>query len=334
MRVCGGEVHGVPGEQGFLMLMAALPAALSCPPHSHYEACSYGCPLSCGDLPVPGGCGFDCKEGCVCDEGFVLNGESCVPLPSCGCVYQGTYHPPGQTFHPGSGCHSLCRCEEGGLVSCEPSSCGPHEACKPSGGVLGCVAVGSATCQASGDPHYTTFDGRRFDFMGTCVYTLAQTCGTRPGLAQFAVLQENVAWGNGKVSVTRAITVQVANFTLRLEQRQRKVTVRAGVGREGKGPGLEGDLWVEHVQHSGQGQGAQSSEQTWEAWGPQGEEVPVRAYSAEPRREEALGTETFSHVAQSPPPCPLIIPSGLLSHPFHSIFPSLLVPAFIRVLLH
>ncbi|XP_023988423.1 IgGFc-binding protein [Physeter macrocephalus] len=198
---------------------------LSCPPHSHYEACSYGCPLSCGDLPVPGGCGFDCKEGCVCDEGFVLNGESCVPLPSCGCVYQGTYHLPGQTFHPGSGCDSLCHCEEGGLVSCEPSSCGPHEACQPSGGVLDCVAVGSATCQASGDPHYTTFDGRHFDFMGTCVYTLARTCGTQPGLAQFAILQENMAWGNGKVSVTRVITVQVANFTLRLEQKQWQVTV-------------------------------------------------------------------------------------------------------------
>ncbi|XP_045237182.2 IgGFc-binding protein [Macaca fascicularis] len=198
---------------------------LSCPPNSHYEACSYGCPLSCGDLPVHGGCGSECHEGCVCDEGFALSGESCLPLASCGCVHQGTYYPPGQTFYPGPGCDSLCHCQEDGLVSCEPSSCGPHEACQPSGGSLGCVAVGSATCQASGDPHYTTFDGRRFDFMGTCVYVLAQTCGTRPGLHQFAVLQENVAWGNGRVSVTRVITVQVGNFTLRLEQRQWKVTV-------------------------------------------------------------------------------------------------------------
>uniref|UniRef100_A0A673V2Y0 VWFD domain-containing protein n=1 Tax=Suricata suricatta TaxID=37032 RepID=A0A673V2Y0_SURSU len=198
---------------------------LSCPAHSHYEGCLRGCPLSCGDLPVPGGCGSDCHEGCVCDEGFALSGESCVPLPSCGCVYQGVYHPPGQTFHPGPGCDSLCRCQEGGLVTCEPSICGPHEACQPSGGTLGCVAVGSATCQASGDPHYTTFDGHRFDFMGTCVYALARTCGTRPGLASFAVLQENVAWGNGRVSVTKVITVQVANFTLRLEQNKWKVTV-------------------------------------------------------------------------------------------------------------
>ncbi|XP_023393677.1 IgGFc-binding protein [Pteropus vampyrus] len=123
---------------------------LSCPPHSHYEACSRGCPLSCGDLPVPGGCGSACHEGCVCDEGFALSGESCVPLPSCGCVYQGTYHPPGQTFYPGPGCDALCECQEGGLVSCKPSTCGPHEACQPSGGILGCVAVGSATCRVDG----------------------------------------------------------------------------------------------------------------------------------------------------------------------------------------
>nr|XP_012630060.1 IgGFc-binding protein isoform X2 [Microcebus murinus] len=198
---------------------------MSCPPHSHYEPSTHGCPLSCGDLPVSGGCGSKDYEGCVCDDGFALSGESCVPLAACGCVHQGTYYPPGQTFYPGPGCDALCHCQEGGLVSCEPSGCGPHEACQPSGGILGCVAVGSVTCQASGDPHYTTFDGRRFDFMGMCVYTLARTCGTRPGLHQFAVLQENVAWGNGKVSVTRVITVQVANFTLRLEQGQQKVTV-------------------------------------------------------------------------------------------------------------
>lgn len=39
------------------------------------------------------------------------------------------------------------------------------------------------------------------------------------------------------VSVTRVITVQVANYTLRLEQNQKKVTVRAGAGPKGRGLG-------------------------------------------------------------------------------------------------
>lgn len=250
------------------VLTAALPAALSCPPHSHYETCSRGCPLSCGDLPVPGGCGYDCYEGCVCDEGFALSGESCVPLPSCGCTHQGVYHPPGQTFYPGPGCDSLCQCQEGGLVSCEPSACGPQEACQPSGGLLGCVVVGSATCQAEGDPHYTTFDGRRFDFMGTCVYVLSQTHQTRPGLQQFTVLQENVAWGNGRVSVTRVITVQVANFTLRLEQNQWKVTVRAAAEHAGERAWDRGcSVGGTHAALS-PGAGALSAKWMWEARDP------------------------------------------------------------------
>ena len=72
--------------------------------------------------------------------------------------------------------------------------------------------------------------------MGTCVYVRTQTCGTLPGLPEFTVLQENAPWGNGYASATKAITVLVANHTLRLEQSRWKVQVRAGAGDGGRIP--------------------------------------------------------------------------------------------------
>ena len=29
-------------------------------------------------------------------------------------------------------------------------------------------------CRGSGDPHFSTFDGKTFDFMGSCLYTMVQ----------------------------------------------------------------------------------------------------------------------------------------------------------------
>lgn len=195
--------------------------ASNCPEHSHYEVCAQGCQPTCGNLTVTGACGSACYESCVCDDGFVLSGNSCVAPESCGCVHNGTYHPPGQTFYPGPECDSLCTCQAGGQLSCEPSSCGPQETCQVSDGVLGCVPVSSATCQASGDPHYVTFDGRRYDFMGACVYLLAGTCGSNNmTLPEFRVLVENEHRGSQAVSYTGAVRVEVYGVELVMSRKK------------------------------------------------------------------------------------------------------------------
>merc|ERR1711970_1247042 len=59
----------------------------SCPQHSHWSACGSACPLTCADKPgVPKVCVKKCVEQCVCDEGFVLSGDTCVKYDTCGCV--------------------------------------------------------------------------------------------------------------------------------------------------------------------------------------------------------------------------------------------------------
>ncbi|NXR63535.1 FCGBP protein, partial [Rhadina sibilatrix] len=113
----------------------------------------------------------------------------------------------------------VCRCEaELGMVVCEASGCKAGEVCAVVRGVRRCVASSRSVCVATGDPHYTTFDGRRYDFMGTCVYLLAGLCSTDPTLIPFAVTVENNHRGSHLVSFTKVVTMEVYNMTLSLSQ--------------------------------------------------------------------------------------------------------------------
>ncbi|ETE64581.1 IgGFc-binding protein, partial [Ophiophagus hannah] len=190
---------------------------LVCPPNSHYELCSRSCQQTCGSLYSSLPCSTYCTEGCVCDEGFVLSGDRCVPLHQCGCTYQDRYYMSGQTFYPTSTCNMKCTCQAGGAVTCQKFACGPNEECKMVDGVQKCHPVSSATCSASGDPHYLSFDGVPFDFQGTCAYILAKTTvESMSDLIPFTVTTVNEPWGNGKVSVIKQVSVEVYGFNLTL----------------------------------------------------------------------------------------------------------------------
>lgn len=71
------------------------PAALPCPPNSHYSDCTSPCPATCSDL-FPIFCHLPsttCVEGCQCDAGYVLSDNNCVRLDKCGCSdSDGEYH--------------------------------------------------------------------------------------------------------------------------------------------------------------------------------------------------------------------------------------------------
>lgn len=76
-----------------------LPAP-SCGTNSHYELCVSPCQLTCSGLAPPEGCddSAPCTEGCVCDDGFMLSHDKCVPLANCGCQYEGQYYQNGQVL--------------------------------------------------------------------------------------------------------------------------------------------------------------------------------------------------------------------------------------------
>lgn len=64
--------------------------------------------------PVP----YDskCKEGCICNDGYILSGDVCVPLSQCGCFYDDNYYRVGQVFYPSGQCQERCMCKQDGEV--------------------------------------------------------------------------------------------------------------------------------------------------------------------------------------------------------------------------
>uniref|UniRef100_A0A4W4GLH9 VWFD domain-containing protein n=1 Tax=Electrophorus electricus TaxID=8005 RepID=A0A4W4GLH9_ELEEL len=204
-----------------------------CPPHSHYEVCGPGCPTTCQSLVSPFSCEHPCKEACVCDQGFVLSGDSCVPLAQCGCLYEARYYLQGQVFSPDGLCQKECTCMPHGQVVCKNSSCKQKEKCELTGGVRWCRPVDHAVCEALGDAHYVTFDGLHFDLQGTCTYTLSQACGVEgTDLVPFSVLVENERWwpnGAFDVSVTKQVSLMVYGYTFVLRQNMQVNGVLTGL---------------------------------------------------------------------------------------------------------
>lgn len=179
---------------------------LQCPAHSHYQLCGDSCPVSCPSLSAPVGCETICREGCVCDAGFVLSGDTCVPVGQCGCLYQGRYYVLGATFYPGPECERLCECGPDGQVTCqEGADCEPYEECRIENGVQACHPTGCGHCLANGGLHYVTLDGRVYDLHGSCSYVLASVCHPKPGDEEFSiVLEKNSAGDPQRVVVTVA----------------------------------------------------------------------------------------------------------------------------------
>ncbi|XP_036410900.1 SCO-spondin [Megalops cyprinoides] len=169
------------------------PEVTQCPGMLVYSPRS--CLRTCSSLDAPGPCA-DPIHGCVCPEGTVLLGDRCVPPAECPCHHNGRLYYSNDTIT--KDCNT-CVCRE------RRWHCG-HSPC-------------AGTCVATGDPHYVTFDGRCFSFLGDCEYVLVQE---REGL--FSVSAENVPCGSTGVTCTKSVTFTVGNTAVHL-LRGKAVTV-------------------------------------------------------------------------------------------------------------
>ncbi|KAL8220195.1 UNVERIFIED_CONTAM: hypothetical protein K2H54_040357 [Gekko kuhli] len=199
----------------------------SCPENSHYETCGNGCPATCSDRIAPLMCKDTCAAICQCNEGYVRDADRCVPMNTCNCTHNGISYRPGEEFWEDEGCHSRCKCyPESGRAVCQKSSCKANQKCTTVNGVRDCRTSSHFTCIGTGDPHYTSFDGKKFDFMGTCVYQMAAVCSKDPALTPFLVTVQNNNRGSKAVSYTKVVTLEVYGMTISLSQEYpRKIQV-------------------------------------------------------------------------------------------------------------
>ncbi|GAB0087051.1 hypothetical protein DMENIID0001_013180 [Sergentomyia squamirostris] len=118
-----------------------------CPTGKIYDPCGPVKEPSCGDTEPPNR--SQCVEGCVCATGTLNNFGKCVPKEQCMCEKDGRIFKPNSEYIVDC---NTCVCRNG-LWECGTKNC-------------------SEECHVHGDPHYKTFDGKKFDFMGKCSYYL------------------------------------------------------------------------------------------------------------------------------------------------------------------
>ncbi|XP_009073230.1 PREDICTED: zonadhesin, partial [Acanthisitta chloris] len=194
---------------------------MSCPGGSIYKGCGTRCPTTCFNISAVDSCSSTPVEGCFCKEGYVLSGDKCVPESSCGCVdEENQYHELDESWFTSNSCTERCTCKANNNIECTSWECGVLEECSIRDGVLGCHSNGQATCQVVGDPHYFTFDGMKYTFVGTCTYTLVEVVDTNSNVIPITILGKNEDRGLRGATYLKEVYIDVHNVRITLEKNQ------------------------------------------------------------------------------------------------------------------
>ncbi|XP_030847124.1 zonadhesin-like [Strongylocentrotus purpuratus] len=183
-RACRSK-GGKPGR--WRLLVEECP--LNCPSNTVYDPCFSGCPATCSSAASTLSCNTTCQETCRCADGLVLDGGHCVDPSQCGCTLDSGVYIRLEEHGLTQAAHNTAFVEVG--LQSVPNSSVERTKNAKSGTVFQAVTAEMATplsempasevrtpgyCQIWGDPHYVTFDDKKYNFQGDCDYTLVRDC--------------------------------------------------------------------------------------------------------------------------------------------------------------
>ncbi|XP_009975803.1 PREDICTED: zonadhesin-like, partial [Tauraco erythrolophus] len=193
---------------------------MSCSGGSIYKGCGTRCPSTCLNMSVVDSCSSLPVEGCFCKEGYVLSGDKCVPESSCGCVDEKKqYHQLDESWFTSYPCTERCTCKANNTIVCTSWECGVREECSIQDGVLGCHSNGQGICQVAGDPHYLTFDGMMYTFVGTCTYTLVEVVNSN-SVIPITILGKNEDRGLRGATYLKEVYIDIYGIRITLQKSQ------------------------------------------------------------------------------------------------------------------
>ncbi|BES96307.1 Hypothetical protein NTJ_09116 [Nesidiocoris tenuis] len=161
-----------------------------------YTHCEPSTPITCQNMHKKGREQSEkiCYGGCVCKRGFVLDSASgaCVRPEECPC------HHGGRSYGDGRVIQKLCNtcvCKAG-KWNCTDHLC-------------------PSSCSTWGDSHFRTFDGKIYDFQGSCEYVLAKGALSPAPTDCFSVIVELVPCGSTGVSCAKSVSLHVGQGDLK-----------------------------------------------------------------------------------------------------------------------